>query len=135
MVEDVRLIIGGVAQGKLSFAKELAMDLVVPSDSCIIVDETYIEMEELYNATIINHFHLIVRRLLGEGISISLIIEHLFQRNPKVIIVSTEIGYGIVPIEQFERTYREQTGRVCCTIAKEAQEVYRIMCGIPTKIK
>lgn len=144
----MRMIIGGTAQGKLVFAKELAMNSITSRDSqaeevvtqqdldqCSIVDETYTRIEELYEATIINHFHLIVRRLLSEDVDVAEVVEQIFLRNPQAILVSTEIGYGIVPVDQFERTYREQTGRICCTIANRAQEVYRITCGIPMRIK
>lgn len=144
----MRMIIGGTAQGKLVFAKELAMNSITSRnsqadevvtqqdlDQCSIVDETYTRIEELYEATIINHFHLIVRRLISEDVDITEVVDQIFLRNPQVILVSTEIGYGIVPIDQFERTYREQIGRICCIIANRAQEVYRITCGIPMRIK
>lgn len=51
------------------------------------------------------------------------------------IIVTDEIGYGIVPIEKQERLYREMTGRLCCILAKEAEEVWRVCCGIGQRIK
>lgn len=138
----MRMVIGGVAQGKLIFAKDLATKEVkneaTVSDElkrCVIVDETYKDIKELYQATIVNHFHLIIRRLLIEGASVSEITEQILRCNPGVILVTTEIGYGIVPIDKFERTYREQTGRICCTLASNAREVYRITCGIPMQIK
>lgn len=133
----MKMIIGGIAQGKLTFAKQLVMKSVINQNRnlCNIVDETYTGLEELYEATIINHFHLIVRRLLIENADAKEIVNQIVIQNPHVILVSTEIGYGIVPIDSFERNYREQTGRLCCTIASKAQEVYRITCGIPVQIK
>ncbi|WP_167957188.1 bifunctional adenosylcobinamide kinase/adenosylcobinamide-phosphate guanylyltransferase [Anaerosporobacter faecicola] len=143
LVKDMRLVIGGTAQGKLTFAKEFVEKSYADysgyreneGNSCRIVDETYTKLEELYEATIINHFHLIVRRMLSEKVDISEIVEQIVLQNPQVILVTTEIGYGIVPIDKFERNYREQTGRICCTIAKKSQEVYRITCGIPMQLK
>ena len=29
------------------------------------------------------------------------------------VVISNEIGYGIVPMDKFERRYRELTGRIC----------------------
>ncbi|KIR01579.1 hypothetical protein P261_00393 [Lachnospiraceae bacterium TWA4] len=51
------------------------------------------------------------------------------------MLVSNELGYGIVPMDAFDRKYRETTGRICCMIAEQADEVYRVVCGLPQKIK
>lgn len=137
----MKLIIGGVAQGKLEAAKqcvksangELTIENV--SKEVVVVDENYNLIEELYSATIINHFHLIIKRILQENEEPELVIEEIIKKNPDVCIVSTEIGYGIVPMDSFEREYRERTGRICCKIAVKADEVYRVLCGIATRIK
>ena len=50
-------------------------------------------------------------------------------------MISDEIGNGIVPMDAFEREYREQTGRILIELAKEAEEVIRVICGIGQKIK
>lgn len=53
----------------------------------------------------------------------------------KVIIISCDLGSGLVPMEPFEREYREQVGRVNCLIAGKASQVIRVISGIGTKIK
>ena len=135
----MKVIIGGVAQGKLEVAKRCVMsvdsELTKENKEVVIVDESYNLIEELYSATIINHFHLIVKRILQENKEPELVFEEIIERNPDVCIVSTEIGYGIVPMDSFEREYRERTGRICCKIAGKADEVYRVICGIATRIK
>ena len=50
-------------------------------------------------------------------------------------VTCDEIGMGIVPAERSERIRREVTGRIACAIAGTADEVYRLVCGIPVKIK
>lgn len=141
MVINMKLIIGGVAQGKLEVAKRCVkctsneLDTQNISKAVVIVDENYNSIEELYMATIINHFHLIVKRLLQEKQEPEWILEEIIAKNPNVCIVSTEIGYGIVPMDSFEREYRERTGRNCCKIATKADEVYRVLCGIEARIK
>ena len=45
------------------------------------------------------------------------------------------MGNGVVPMEAFDRRYRETVGRICCNIAKQAEEVIRIVCGIPIVLK
>ncbi len=52
-----------------------------------------------------------------------------------IIIVCDEVGCGVVPIDKNERQYREAVGRVCCEIAKQADVVDRVYCGIKTRIK
>lgn len=135
----MKVIIGGVAQGKLEVAKRCVMsvdsELTKENKEVVIVDESYNRIEELYSATIINHFHLIVKRILQENKEPESVFEEIIERNPDVCIVSTEIGYGIVPMDSFEREYRERTGRICCKIAGKADEVYRVICGIVTRIK
>lgn len=59
----------------------------------------------------------------------------LISRNPDIVIVSNEIGYGLVPIDAFERAYREQTGRICTELATFAEQVVRVVMGIGTVIK
>ena len=61
--------------------------------------------------------------------------EKLIHGNPAVILVTDEIGYGIVPVDRMEREYREQTGRVCTELAAYSEKVYRVMCGIGQVIK
>ena len=51
------------------------------------------------------------------------------------MIISDEIGNGIVPVDAFERDYRERTGRMLITLASQADEVVRVICGIGQKIK
>ena len=56
-------------------------------------------------------------------------------RYKDTIVIADEIGNGIVPLDAFEREYREQTGRAEILLAKKADEVVRVICGIGQKIK
>ena len=49
--------------------------------------------------------------------------------------VMDEIGGGIVPVDSFEREYRENTGRFGCALAAQAEKVIRVHCGIGVLIK
>ncbi len=53
----------------------------------------------------------------------------------KEAITCCETGSGIIPVDKKEREGREATGRVCAALAKEAERVIRLVCGIPTVIK
>ncbi|GJQ60410.1 MAG: bifunctional adenosylcobinamide kinase/adenosylcobinamide-phosphate guanylyltransferase [Candidatus Scalindua sp. AMX11] len=52
-----------------------------------------------------------------------------------VIIVTNEVGYGIVPDSRLARRFRDIAGHVNQLIAKEADTVFLVTAGIETKIK
>lgn len=51
------------------------------------------------------------------------------------IILATEVGAGIVPMEKKERIARENAGRLSCALAEQADTVVRMCCGIPEVLK
>jgi adenosylcobinamide kinase / adenosylcobinamide-phosphate guanylyltransferase len=52
-----------------------------------------------------------------------------------VIIVSNEVGAGIVPGDPLSRTYRDIIGRANQTMAAYADEAYITIAGIPLELK
>lgn len=61
--------------------------------------------------------------------------EALLAANPRVILICREVGCGVVPAEEGERRRREQVGRLCCRLAKRADRVERIFCGLAMVLK
>jgi adenosylcobinamide kinase/adenosylcobinamide-phosphate guanylyltransferase len=55
--------------------------------------------------------------------------------NSTVVIVSNELGMGIVPVDSLTRLYRDVVGRANQVIASAADEVFLLVAGIPLKIK
>ncbi len=53
----------------------------------------------------------------------------------QTIIVSNELGMGLVPHEPLSRLYRDIAGRANQTIAAAADDVFLVVSGIPVKIK
>ncbi|MBR3560864.1 MAG: bifunctional adenosylcobinamide kinase/adenosylcobinamide-phosphate guanylyltransferase [Oscillospiraceae bacterium] len=53
----------------------------------------------------------------------------------KDVVIATEVGGGIVPVDAAERTARERAGRLNCLLAERADTVVRVFCGIPMVIK
>ena len=51
------------------------------------------------------------------------------------VIICTDISSGVVPIDKELRAWREMVGRTMMYLGKEAEEVTRMFCGIPQKIK
>ena len=92
---------------------------------------------------IINNYHLIVKnfilrnhRQINEEENVTLKMDEISNLAPgKIIIISDEIGNGIVPLEKQDRIYRELVGRSLVQIAKDSDSVERIICGIPQQLK
>ena len=77
-------------------------------------------------------FHLAVRECLRRGEDTAALVEQAAQ---KELILCQEVGCGIVPLEPFERDWREQTGRICTRLAAASRKVYRVILGIGKEIK
>jgi adenosylcobinamide kinase / adenosylcobinamide-phosphate guanylyltransferase len=52
-----------------------------------------------------------------------------------VIVVTNEVGFGIVPANALARTYRDLLGRANAAVAREAEQVYLLVSGIAVEIK
>jgi len=53
----------------------------------------------------------------------------------KDVVIATEVGGGIVPVDPEERAARERAGRLNCLLAERAETVVRVFCGIPMVLK
>ena len=53
----------------------------------------------------------------------------------KEVVIATEVGGGVVPIDPTERENREKAGRLSCLLAERADTVIRVQCGLPQVLK
>lgn len=51
------------------------------------------------------------------------------------VVIATEVGGGIVPMDPEERKFREAAGRLACLLSKRAEKVVRVCCGLPQILK
>lgn len=51
------------------------------------------------------------------------------------IVIASEIGGGVVPVDPEERAAREAAGRLSCLLAQRADTVVRVICGLPQVLK
>ena len=51
------------------------------------------------------------------------------------VVIATEVGGGVVPVDPEERAAREAAGRLACLLAQRADAVVRVFCGIPVVLK
>lgn len=113
------LIIGDAYQGKYEYAVEHFKD----------------------GYQIINTFHKYVRKTIQQGKDPEQEAEALVNKArmvgnlDKLVLISDEIGGGLVPLDAFEREYREKNGRVNCYLASQAETVIRVTAGIGQRIK
>ncbi len=63
------------------------------------------------------------------------LVETFKKLKSQVIVVSNEVGLGIVPPFPAGRLFRDLAGRANQAVAEAADEVYFMMAGIPVKIK
>lgn len=126
----MRLIIGGFSQGKLAFL--FSQGTILPEE---VIDGEACPLYDPLKAKALNHLHLLVRRLLLDNADPRKIVADLADQNPEITILCDEIGSGVVPMDPFERLWREETGRICCELAARADRVDRIFCGVCTTIK
>lgn len=124
----MELIVGGAWQGKMEYAKSRFPEILwVDGESC--------SEEELLHCQGIFNFQRYLERQMEKGKTVEGLAESLYEKNPDVVVVTDEIGCGIVPLEPFQREFREQTGRVCTALAEKAVRVHWVICGVGTVIK
>lgn len=51
------------------------------------------------------------------------------------VVIATEVGGGVVPVEPETREAREAAGRLACLLADRADTVVRVFCGLPLVLK
>lgn len=112
----MRLIIGGVGQGKLDYV--LARTGLGP-------DQVARDPEAAKHLPIFD----------GVERWPELDVEELLAANPDAILICDEVGCGVVPVDPAQRAWREQVGRLCCRLAQRAERVERIFCGLSMVLK
>ena len=126
----MKLVIGGYAQGKLNYVLQ-KYDM----ETSKIWDGEIPENKGEQNNIVINHLHHWIKSRIAKGGCPEEEIFAFVENYPNCVIISDEVGNGIVPVEAFEREYRERAGRILVELAKRAEEVERVICGIGQKIK
>ncbi len=68
-------------------------------------------------------------------IEIGELVECINQVNASFIIVTNEVGLGLVPTNRLGRLYRDLLGRANQMLAQQADEIYLMVAGLPVPIK
>ena len=92
-------------------------------------------LDEIRTCRAVYGFHEFVKRWLEQGKNWEELASLMLEENRDLILICDEIGCGLVPVDAFEREYRESTGRVMNALAVQAERVDRVVCGIGRRIK
>lgn len=122
------LIVGGLAQNKLRYALER-----FGFAEADVADENSGD-EALRTRPVLNRLHAMVKRRMREDNTAAGLLELLDARSDW-LVVCDEVGCGVVPVDAFERAWREEAGRLCCALAARADVVERVTCGIAQRLK
>jgi len=114
------LILGGAWQGKLTYAME---QYGFSKEECLDLAEN----DPMPGYRCYYHLEAWTERCETPGEYTELF------RN--AVVISREIGSGVVPMEQSERFWRERHGRYLRVLSKEAEQVIRLFCGLPEVLK
>lgn len=117
------LIIGGAYQGKLAYAKE---ELGVREDDIFICTR---EAEPDFTKRCLVHYENYVLYCLRAGKKADL------RLREDAVVVADDIFCGVVSVDTEVRAWREETGRALTALARRAEHVTRVFCGLPLKLK
>ena len=118
------LIIGGAYQGKLAFAKD-AFGITDADVHTCGAREIDFSKRCIYK---IEEF------TYGNPDPIGYFKEHREEWQDSILICQ-DIFCGVVPMGAENRRWRQNTGRLCQYLAKEADQVIRIFCGWEQRLK
>lgn len=95
-----------------------------------------------FDCIVIDCFTLLVSNLILSGHkedeilrNVDLLLAKLRRKKTEAIIVSNEVGLGIVPANKLGRNFRDIAGRVNQTVTAKADAVFFMVAGLPWKIK
>ena len=112
------LVVGGIASGKRSFARTLGYADSDMSREASGNHPVLLDAQELMRAENAN----------AESFAQQL-------ASTKDVVLCEEIGSGIVPLSREERVWRDQVGALSKELARHADAVVRMVCGIPQVLK
>lgn len=126
----MELIIGGAYNSKLNFVLKyynLKQKDFQNGAECSLDEAS--DKKGIYN------LHLLIKRFILSGIDdYNNIIEKILSSNIEIIICS-EVGNGVVPVDKIDNKMREYVGRILSILSEKSVRVIRIYYGIPSVIK
>ncbi|GJL70174.1 MAG: adenosylcobinamide kinase/adenosylcobinamide phosphate guanyltransferase [Nitrospirales bacterium] len=106
------------------------------------ISEWLAEEGSSYPSIVVDCLTLWLNNLLRDKVRPSQVPTHVraFLRSARacrgqVVVVSNELGLGLVPGDAISRSFRDVAGRMNQLVAAEADEVYFLVSGLPLRLK
>ncbi len=101
----------------------------------IIFDMEKQDPESITCTGLITNIHTGVKKLMQKNIDPYDFFMSRIDMLRQCVIIGDEIGGGIVPIDEFSRRWRDETGKLYQALAREADIVDRIFAGLALRLK
>lgn len=106
------------------------------------VDKVILNLKEKKHLILIDCLTLLISNLILANLKekeilkkVRNLLKVLKDKQFETVIVSNEVGMGVVPAHKLGRNFRDVAGRINQIIAQRADEVYFMISGIPLRIK
>lgn len=123
-------IIGGSYQGKCEYALEKFS--LTDADVFVCTDET-VDID--FGKRVITHIEQFALGCVRRGEEPKEYWEKHMDALKNSVLISDDVSCGVVPIDAVIRAWREATGRANNYLAREADQVIRVFCGLGQVIK
>lgn len=123
------LVFGGMYQGKADFARELIKERAggeLPRGAEASAEPPQGTLPELTSE---------IEWVMAHGEDPD---EYVEKRLPELrdkVVLMNDYSQGLVPMSAEQRAFREACGRAMIRLARESDEVYRVFCGIGSRLK
>jgi len=120
----VKLILGPIASGKRTFVSSLGYTPAQMSADCDADAPVIYNVQKALRAQL--------ERTPDKTAACEALLPKLLDRE---LVVAVEVGSGVIPLEYADRLFRETAGRLNILLAQQADEVIRMVWGIPQWLK
>ena len=107
----MRFVIGGADSGKRDFVREN-----YGIDEILIAD-----YDSVLTAKAVYGFHIFIKKMMADGKDIVSVIDEISEKNHDITIISTEIGYGVVPMDKGDNGAKQSEERAVISRKKRTK--------------
>lgn len=106
----------------------------------VALAQALVEAAQHHDVVLVDCLTLWISNLLGAGANVAAAVEDLSAalrriESARVILVSNEVGLGIVPDNPLARSFRDLAGSAHQRLAETCGDVYFVVAGLPMTVK